>query len=69
MTVPMASILPQYTPDELVKCRSHRAIPIALRPPVFMKLADALHHRARARPAEVSELLITPTTSIQSGGY
>ena len=45
----------------LMKSRGRRAIPIALRPLVFMKLADALHHRlARAWPAEVSEPLITP---------
>ena len=44
-----------------MKSSSRRAILIALRPPVFMKLADVLHHRsARARPAEVSEPLITP---------
>ena len=42
-----------------MKSHGRRAIPIALRPLVFMKLDDTLHHRTRARPAEVSEPLIT----------
>ena len=42
-----------------MKSLGRRTIQIALRPLVFMKLADA-RIIARARPAEVSEPLITP---------
>ena len=64
MTAPMASILPQYTPDEV---RGRRAIPIALQPPVFMKLADALDHCTS--PAGRGLGAIDNAFSIQSGGY
>ena len=42
----------------LMKSCGHRAIPIALRPPFSMKLADSLHYCiiARAGQAEVSVL-------------
>ncbi|EJK65819.1 hypothetical protein THAOC_13284 [Thalassiosira oceanica] len=45
-----------------MKCCGHRAIPMALRPPLSIKRAGATANLciiARARPAEVSEPLIT----------
>jgi len=51
----------------LMKSRGRRAIPIALRPLVFMKLYDALHHRTS--PAGRGLGAVDNATSIQSGGY
>ncbi|EJK44283.1 hypothetical protein THAOC_37190, partial [Thalassiosira oceanica] len=61
MTEPMAPIHPQYIPFDL-KCCGRRAIPMALRPQLSIKRAGVtakLCIIAQARPAEVSEPLIT----------
>ena len=50
-----------------MKSRGRRAIQIALRPLVFMKLADALHHCTS--PAGRGLGAVDNATSIQSGGY
>ena len=64
MTLPWHLFFPN-TP--LMKSRSRRAIPIALRSLVFMKLDDALHHRTS--PAGRGLGAVDNATSIQSGGY
>ena len=60
----MASILPQYTPDEVL--RSRRAIPIALRPLVFMNGSETI-----GRPAEARAMMPLHNVhfSYKSGGY
>ena len=50
-----------------MKSRGRRAILIALRLLVFIKLADALHHRTS--PAGRGLGAVDNTTSIQSGDY
>ena len=51
----------------LRKCCGRRSIQIALRPLVFMKLADAL--QLRMSPAGRGLGAVNNATSIQSGGY
>ena len=65
MTAPAWHLFFPNTP--LMKSRGRRAIPIALRPLVFMNLADPLHHRTS--PAGRGLGATDNATSIQSGGY